>query len=89
MREWSERPPQAKTGLEWALRSAFAGDLLGWSGYNVRVNAPAPSKTSAEERHSHRHTQYAAEASGLLVIAVLLLILELVRYWQYIYWSAR
>ena len=59
------------------------------SGYNVRVNAPVPSKTSVEERHSHRQTQYAAEASGLLVIAVLLLMLELVRYWQYIHWSAR
>lgn len=29
------------------------------------------------------------ETTGLLVIAVLLLILTLVRYWRYIAWSAR
>ena len=40
-------------------------------------------------KHRHRHSLYAAEASGLMVIAVLLLILSLVRYWQYINWSAR
>jgi len=56
------------------------------SGYNVRVNGP--TKPVVEEKHRHRHTQYTAEASGLLVIAVLLLIIELVRYWQYIRWSA-
>ncbi|MGA3195166.1 MAG: hypothetical protein ABSD39_09205 [Terriglobales bacterium] len=51
--------------------------------------APVPSKQIAEENHRHRHPLYAAEASGLLVIAVLLLILCLIRYWQYIPWSAR
>jgi hypothetical protein len=53
------------------------------------VAAPAPSKPVAEDKHRHRHSLYAAEASGLLVIAVLLLILSLVRYWQYINWGAR
>jgi hypothetical protein len=32
---------------------------------------------------------YAAEATGLLLMAVLLLILILIRYWSYIPWSAR
>ena len=32
---------------------------------------------------------YAAEATGLLIIAVLLLVLIIVRYWQYIPWNAR
>jgi hypothetical protein len=32
---------------------------------------------------------YAAEATGLLVMAVLLLILTIIRYWRYIHWSAR
>jgi hypothetical protein len=50
---------------------------------------PLPTKPLAEDKHRHHHSLYAAEASGLLVIAVLLLILTLVRYWQYINWSAR
>jgi hypothetical protein len=29
------------------------------------------------------------EATGILVIAILLLILTLIRYWRYIPWSAR
>jgi hypothetical protein len=41
-----------------------------------------------EEKH-RRHSLYAAEASGLMVIAALLLILSIVRYWHYINWSAR
>lgn len=57
--------------------------------YNVAVAAPAPSKPVAEDKHRQRHSLYAAEASGLMVIAVLLLILSIVRYWQYINWSAR
>jgi len=57
--------------------------------YNVAVAAPAPIKPIAENKHRHRRSLYAAEASGLMVIAVLLLILSLVRYWHYINWSAR
>ena len=58
-------------------------------GYNSLVAAPVPSKPVAEDTHRHRHSLYAAEASGLLVIAILLLILCVIRYWQYIPWSAR
>ena len=57
--------------------------------YNVGVAVPVPSKPVTEDKHRHRHSLYAAEASGLLLIAVLLLILALIRYWQYINWSAR
>jgi len=32
---------------------------------------------------------YSAEATGLLIIGLLILILTLVRYWHYINWSAR
>ncbi len=32
---------------------------------------------------------YAAEATGLLLMAVLLLVLTIIRYWRYIPWSAR
>jgi hypothetical protein len=58
------------------------------------VNAPVSPKPAAdsahqEDKHRHRHSIYAAEATGLLLMAVLLLILTLIRYWRYIPWSAR
>jgi hypothetical protein len=63
------------------------------------VNAPVPPKPAAgnqyqdnqhqDNKHQHRHSIYAAEATGLLLIAVLLLVLTIIRYWQYIPWSAR
>jgi hypothetical protein len=58
------------------------------------VNAPVPSKPVADHepqdnQHQHRHSIYAAEATGLLLMAVLLLILTVIRYWRYIPWSAR
>ena len=38
--------------------------------------------------HKHRrHTIYATETSGLLLIAFLLLALTLIRYWHAIQWS--
>ncbi|HEY6339575.1 MAG TPA: hypothetical protein VIW68_13865 [Candidatus Sulfotelmatobacter sp.] len=37
----------------------------------------------------HRHAIYATETAGLLLIAVLLLLLTLVRYWHAIHWSLR
>jgi hypothetical protein len=52
------------------------------------VNSPAPPKSAADNKH-HRHSIYAAEATGLLVIAVLLLVLTIIRYWRNIPWSAR
>ncbi len=58
-------------------------------GYNSRVNSPAPPKPAADSKHQHRHSIYAAEATGLLVMAVLLLVLTIIRYWRYIPWSAR
>jgi hypothetical protein len=62
--------------------------------YNSRVNAPVQPKPKTDNRHQddkheHRHPIYAAEATGLLVIAVLLLVLTIIRYWRYIPWSAR
>ena len=36
-----------------------------------------------------RHAIYATEASGLLLIAFLLLALTLIRYWHVIRWSVR
>ncbi|HYW39286.1 MAG TPA: hypothetical protein VE957_14325 [Terriglobales bacterium] len=58
-------------------------------GYNSRVNAPIPPKPVADNKHQHHHAIYAAEATGLLLMAVLLLVLTIIRYWRYIPWSAR
>jgi hypothetical protein len=51
------------------------------------VNPPVSPKPESDNKH--RHSIYAAEATGLLVIAVLLLVLTIIRYWRYIPWSAR
>jgi len=58
-------------------------------GYNSAVNSPATPKPASDNKHQHHHSIYAAEATGLLVIAVLLLVLTIIRYWRYIPWSAR
>jgi hypothetical protein len=64
--------------------------------YNICVNAPFSPRPAADSehpedkhRHQRHHSIYAAEATGLLLMAVLLLILTLIRYWRYIPWSAR
>jgi hypothetical protein len=58
------------------------------------VNAHVPAKPVAhgeesDKQRQHRHSVYAAEATGLLLMAVLLLVLTIIRYWRYIPWSAR
>jgi hypothetical protein len=61
-------------------------------GYNIRVNSPVPPKAADDAKQNdkhHRHSVYAAEATGLLLMAVLLLVLTIIRYWQYIPWNAR
>jgi len=64
--------------------------------YNVAVPASSPKRQpdSPPPEHpsaGHHHTPqiYTLEATGLLVIAALILILTLVRYWHHIAWSAR
>jgi hypothetical protein len=44
------------------------------------------------QNNSHkqsRHAIYATETSGLLLIALLLLVLTVIRYWHAIHWSLR
>ena len=57
---------------------------------NAPVSKPVPDREHQEDKHRHQrhHSIYAAEATGLLLMAVLLLILTLIRYWRYIPWSA-
>ncbi|HEY7616183.1 MAG TPA: hypothetical protein VH744_05220 [Terriglobales bacterium] len=52
--------------------------------------ASAP-KRQAEAQPSH-HTVpriYTLEATGLIIIALLVLVITVVRFWEYINWSAR
>jgi hypothetical protein len=81
------------------VRTTFAADhrlttIDQRKGYNIRVNSPVPPKPAADHehqdnKHQHRHSIYAAEATGLLLMAVLLLVLTIIRYWRYIPWNAR
>jgi len=49
-----------------------------------------PPRRQNGSGHAHRrHAIYATETSGLLLIAFLLLVLTLVRYWHVIHWSVR
>jgi len=51
------------------------------------VSSPEQERDSS---HPHRrHAVYASEAAGLLLIAFLLLVLTLIRYWHDIHWSLR
>lgn len=52
-------------------------------------NTPVPSPSPEHEHKHHRHAVYASETTGLLLIAFLLLILTLIRYWHYAHWSIR
>jgi hypothetical protein len=45
-------------------------------------------RNDSDQPHQ-RHAIYATETAGLLLIAVLLLVLTLVRYWHAIHWSLR
>ncbi|HTC49086.1 MAG TPA: hypothetical protein VK722_17310 [Candidatus Aquilonibacter sp.] len=50
--------------------------------------ANAPSSGNADHKH-RRHAAYATETAGLLLIAFLLLVLTVIRYWHAIHWSLR
>jgi len=52
----------------------------------IRVPSPNAERAAHKER---RHAVYASEATGLLLIALLLIALTLVRYWHHIHWSLR
>jgi hypothetical protein len=51
------------------------------------VLTPKAEQEDAHRRHSQ--ATYASETTGLLLIALILLILTLVRYWHEIHWSLR
>lgn len=48
-----------------------------------------PDPKSPDASRHRRHAVYASETTGLLLIALMLLVLTLVRYWHNIHWSLR
>ena len=48
-----------------------------------------PKSEQESAQREHRHAVYASETTGLLIIAAVLLIVILVRYWHIIHWSLR
>jgi len=54
----------------------------------MRVPESTPQRDHDDRKHQ-RHAVYASEATGLLLIAFLLLALTLIRYWHAIRWSLR
>ena len=60
---------------------------------HLRQSTPQNNADLRAQKHNayqpHRHAVYASEATGLVLIAALLLILTLIRYWHYIHWSLR
>jgi hypothetical protein len=49
---------------------------------------PTPRQNDSDHKH-RRHAIYATETSGLLVVAFLILVFLIVRYWHAIHWSWR
>jgi len=58
--------------------------------YNASMSAVAPKRQAGRkaQRHPAAHI-YTTETTGLLVIAILILILMLARYWHFVHWSLR
>jgi len=48
-----------------------------------------PDPNHPDDSRQRRHAVYASETAGLLLIALMLLVLTLVRYWHHIHWSLR
>jgi len=79
-----------------AFRQIFSGNEGPSRRYNVGMPASGPKRQQdprPPEHNSSEHHRtpqiYTLEATGLLMIAAVILILTLVRYWHHIAWSAR
>ena len=51
------------------------------------MTSPHPSKS--DSGHGQRQHVYALESTGVLIIALTLLTITLVRYWNVMHWSLR
>ena len=57
--------------------------------YNMSMLAAGPKRQPVAPEHHRTPQIYTLETTGLLVIAVLILVLTLIRYWHNIPWGAR
>jgi hypothetical protein len=69
------------------MHTTWCGATSFNAAYNTAV-VPAQRQNGSASKHP-RHAAYASEASGLLLVAALLLVLTLLRYWHAIHWSLR
>jgi uncharacterized membrane protein YkvI len=69
------------------MHTNWHGATSFYAAYNTAV-VPA-QRQNASASKPPRHVAYASEASGLLLVAALLLVLTLLRYWTAIHWSLR
>jgi hypothetical protein len=68
-------------------RSVTSGVYRFTAAYNIGVeNPPSPNESGGRQR---RRAAYVTEISGLLLVAFLLLVLTVIRYWHAIRWSVR
>lgn len=87
--------------LRWVVNRAGAGYETAFPracsrfvqprGYNTVMPAAGPKRQpeSTPRKHHPVPEIYTLETTGLLVIAILILVLTLVRYWHHIPWNAR
>jgi hypothetical protein len=76
------RKPYWKPGAVWNFRPFPS------SRYNEAVREQQKSKERSEAG-GERKRVYSAETLGLLILAAVVLIVIVVRYWNEIHWSAR
>jgi hypothetical protein len=57
--------------------------------YNSGVEPPMLPTSQTDDHRKHRQAIYAAESTGLLILAVLLLVFTIIHYWRDIPWAAR
>jgi hypothetical protein len=80
-----------KDSNQSGLSAPGASNVAAHRGQHAAYNDPvanAKPQNGPTDKHP-RHASYAAETSGLLLIAFLLLVLTVVRYWHAIPWSVR
>jgi len=54
------------------------------------MSAAGPKRQVDKQSSKHHSAQvYTTETTGLLVIALLILIITLARYWHFVHWSLR
>ena len=74
--------------------AVFAGERsaatqLGTRDYNEVMLRAAPTPRGRSGSRHKKTSIYTVESTGMLIIALMILILALARYWHFIHWSLR